>query len=104
MYAIFEDGGKQYKVSEGDIVLLERKDLAEGQQEVTFDRVLMLGEGSDAKIGTPWVDGATITAKVHSEVKMPKIQGIKFLRRKGHSKKWGHRQKALRVEITKIAG
>ena len=102
MYAIFEDGGKQYKVSQGDKLLVERKDLAEDQSEVTFDRVLMIGEGESARIGTPWVDGASVRAKVVNELKLPKVVGIKYRRRKGYMKKWGHRQRALLVEIDAI--
>jgi large subunit ribosomal protein L21 len=102
VYAIFEDGGKQYKVSEGDALLIERRDLEEGQAEVVFDRVLMVGEGESARIGTPWVDGATVTARVVTETKLPKIDGVKFKRRKGYLKRWGHRQKALHVEISTI--
>ena len=102
MYAIFEDGGKQYKVSAGDAVLIERRDLDEEQSEVVFDQVLMVGAGEDVKIGTPWVAGATVTAEVVSELKMPKIDGVKFKRRKGYMKRWGHRQKMLRVEIAAI--
>ncbi len=104
MYAIFEDGGKQYKVSEGDLLLVERKDLDEGQTEITFDKVLMLGEGTDARIGTPWVDGAAVTGQVLDEMKMPKIHGVKFIRRKGHLKRWGHRQRMMKVQIAKISG
>ncbi|MCK4341509.1 MAG: 50S ribosomal protein L21 [Phycisphaerae bacterium] len=102
MYAIFEDGGKQYKVSTGDKLLIEKKDLEEGQTELTFDKVLMVGEGEDAQIGTPWVAGATVTAKLVEQLKMPKIDGIKFRRRKGYMKRWGHRQKMLKVEIDTI--
>ena len=104
MYAIFEDGGKQYKVSEGDKLLLERKDLEEGQSEVTFDKVLMVGEGESAQIGTPWITGASVSAKIVRELKLPKVVGVKFRRRKGYMKKWGHRQKALMVEISAISG
>ncbi len=103
MYAIFEDGGKQYKVSEGDALLIERRDLAENQSEIVFDRVLMVGEGSAARIGTPWVDGATITAKVAGELKLPKVVGVKKRRRKGYVKHWGHRQKMLKVQISAIS-
>ncbi|MFH1747910.1 MAG: 50S ribosomal protein L21 [Planctomycetota bacterium] len=102
MYAIFEDGGKQYKVNSGDKLLIERKDLDEGQSELTFEKVLMVGEGADVRIGTPWVDGATVSAKVLEEIKLPKVIGIKFRRRKGSRSKWGHRQKALKVEIGAI--
>ena len=102
MYAIFEDGGKQYKVSEGDKLLIERKDLDQDQTDLTFDKVLMVGEGESAQIGTPWVDGASVSAKVLEEKKLPKVIGIKFRRRKGSMTKWGHRQRALLVEINAI--
>jgi large subunit ribosomal protein L21 len=102
VYAIFEDGGKQYKVSAGDKVLIELKELSEGQAEITFDKVLMLGEGADARIGTPWVEGATVTAKVLEQLKTPKVEGVKFRRRKGYNKHWGHRQNMLRIEIAAI--
>ena len=69
MYAIIEDGGKQYKVSEGDALLIERRDLDEGQTELTFDKVLMVGDGAESRIGTPWVNGATVTAKVMQALK-----------------------------------
>ena len=62
MYAIFEDGGKQYKVSQGDNLLIELHDLPEGSADITFDKVLMVGEGESARIGTPWVAGASVTA------------------------------------------
>ena len=102
MYAIFEDGGKQYKVSEGDALLIERRDLVEGQTEITFDKVLMVGEGEQARIGMPWVEGASVTAKVTEELKTPKVVGIKFKRRKGYMRKFGHRQQVLKVAIEKI--
>jgi large subunit ribosomal protein L21 len=103
VYAIFEDGGKQYKVSTGDNLLVEIRDLTEGQEEITFDQVMMVGEGNSAKIGTPWVAGASVSAKLVKELKMPKVEGIVFKRRKGHRRKWGHRQQMLRVEITGIS-
>ncbi|MFQ5806256.1 MAG: 50S ribosomal protein L21 [Phycisphaerae bacterium] len=102
MYAIFEDGGKQYKVSEGDALLIERRDLDEGQTEITFDKVLMVGEGEDARIGTPWLQGASVTAKLVEELKTPKVVGVKLKRRKGYMKKFGHRQRMLKVAIDKI--
>lgn len=104
MYAIFEDGGKQYKVSEGDLLLIERRDLPEGTKDITFDRVLMVGQGADAKIGTPWVEGATIKAELQQELQMPKVVGVHFRRRKGFKKKFGHRQTMLRVKISGIQG
>ncbi len=103
MYAIFEDGGKQYKVSEGDALLIERRDLVEGQNEIVFDKVLMLGEGDDAVIGTPWVEGASVTAKVCGELKMPKVMTVKFKRRKGYHRHLGHRQPYTEVRISGLA-
>lgn len=102
MYAIFEDGGKQYKVSEGDALLIERRDLADGQTEVTFDKVLMVGEGENARIGAPWINGVTVTAKVTEELRLPKVTILKFRRRKGYLKRQGHRQSAMKVTIEKI--
>lgn len=102
MYAIFEDGGKQYKVSQGDNLLIELQDLAEGQSEITFDKVLMVGAGANARIGTPWVSGARVEAKVLEALKTDKVTGIKFRRRKGYKKKWGHRQNMLKVQIAAI--
>lgn len=102
MYAIFENGGKQYKVSPGDRVLLELQDRPADQSEMLFDKVLMVGEGESARIGTPWVAGATVAGRVLEELKLPKVTGVKFRRRKGYMKRWGHRQRALRVEISAI--
>lgn len=103
MYAIFEDGGKQYKVSEGDALLVELKDLQEGQSEVTFDKVLMVGEGAAAKIGQPYVAGASVLAKIEEDdLQLPKVRGVKFNRRKGYYKRWGHRQRAMKVRISAI--
>lgn len=104
MYAIIEDSGKQFKVSEGDHLLVDVRDLAEGQSELTFDKVLMLGEGAGSKLGTPYVTGASVGAKIVSAIKMPRVTGIKFRRRKGYRNKFGHRQPMLRVEITSING
>lgn len=104
MYAIIEDSGKQFKVSQGDHLLVDVRDLAEGQSELTFDKVLMVGEGAGSKIGAPYVSGATVAAKIVAAIKTPRVTGIKFNRRKGYRNKWGHRQPMLRVEITSING
>ena len=102
MFAIFEDGGKQYKVEQGDALLIERRESAEPGGEIVFDKVLMVGQGEESTIGTPWVDGATVTARITDEIKTPKVMTIKFKRRKGYVLKQGHRQKMLRVEIGAI--
>jgi len=102
MYAVFEDGGKQYRVQQGDTLLVERRDLDEGQTTLTFDRVLLVGGGKKTRIGTPLVEGASVSAAVLEEVKTPKVVGIKFKRRKGYKRKFGHRQRMLRVRIETI--
>ncbi len=104
MYAIFEDGGRQYKVSAGDKVYVDVRDLPEGQETIEFDRVLALGEGEAARIGQPFVDGARVVAKVDGELKGPKTTGIKYRRRKRYRRKFGHRQNHLQVTISDIIG
>lgn len=104
MYAIFEDGGRQYKVSEGDTLLVDLREVSDGRTEIVFDKVMLVGEGADARIGTPWVAGASVTATIVNEAqKMPKVTGIKFNRRKGYKKKWGHRQRMMNVVISRIS-
>jgi large subunit ribosomal protein L21 len=103
MYAIIQDGGKQYKVSEGDVIDVERRDLPKGTTEVQFDQVLLTSdEDGDVKIGTPVVPGARVTAAVEAEVKGQKIDIVTWRRRKSSMTRKGHRQKYLRVKITGI--
>ena len=104
MYAIIEDSGTQVKVAPGDVVELDLRDLSEGQDEVTFDRVLAVGGDGPARLGTPYVDGATVTAKVLGEVQGEKLAIQKFKRRKGYKRRTGHRQRYLRVEVAAING
>ncbi|MCH5211512.1 MAG: 50S ribosomal protein L21 [Oscillospiraceae bacterium] len=101
MYAIIETGGKQYKVAEGDVVFIEKLDVNEGDT-VTFDKVLMAGEGADVKVGTPVVAGATVTAKVLKNGKAKKVLVFKMKRKKNERKKRGHRQPFTKVEITAV--
>ena len=101
MYAIIETGGKQYKVSEGDVVFIEKLDVEEGA-EVTFDKVLMAGEGDAVKVGTPVVEGATVTAKAVKNGKAKKVVVFKMKRKKNERKKKGHRQPYTKVEITAV--
>ena len=101
MYAIIEEGGKQYKVTSGDRIRIDRA-IGEGEKTVTFENVLLVaGEGSP-KIGTPGVGGATVTADVLGPVRGPKIVTQKYKRRKGYSRKIGHRQEYTEVRITGI--
>ena len=103
MYAIIETGGKQYKVSEGDFVFVEKLDVEAGA-EVSFDKVLLVGEGNDVKVGAPVVDGATVSGKVIKNDKAKKVVVYKYKPKKGYHKKHGHRQPYSKVEISKING
>ncbi len=101
MYAIIQDGGRQFKVSSGDRLLIDRECTPE-QKTVTFDQVLLVGGEGAAKVGQPLVAGATVTADVVGPKKGPKIDTYKYKRRKGYHKKIGHRQKYTEVTITAI--
>jgi len=101
MYAIIEDQGRQYTVRAGDVIRIDRKDANEKEQ-VTFDRVLLVRSDDDARVGTPTVDGAKVTATVLGEVKGAKIVVRKFKRRKNYRRKQGHRQRYTQVRIDSI--
>lgn len=100
MYAIIETGGKQVKVEEGQQIFIEKLG-AEAGETVTFDRVLMVG-GNDVKVGSPLVDGASVTAKVDKNGRGKKITVFKFKKRKNYRRKQGHRQAYTKVVIDKI--
>jgi large subunit ribosomal protein L21 len=101
MYAIIEDSGKQFKVTSGDRIRIDRN-VGEDVKNITFDKVLLVaGEGSP-KIGAPLVSGASVSADVIGAAKGPKIDIQKYKRRKGYHKKIGHRQPYLEVRITGI--
>jgi len=104
VYAIFEDSGQQYKVSPGDKIYVDIRDLAEGQETIEFARVLAIGEGADARFGQPVVEGARVIGQIDGELKGRKVIGIKFRRRKDSRTKFGHRQKHLQVTISDIVG
>ena len=103
MYAVIVSGGKQHRVEEGEVLRLEKIEVATGES-VDFDRVLMVANGDDVKIGTPVVEGAKVTAEVLSHGRDDKVTIIKFRRRKHHMKRQGHRQWYTEVKITGIAG
>lgn len=103
MYAIIKTGGKQYKVSEGDSIYVEKLGLA-SDETVTFDEVIAIGEGDSLKVGTPLVEGASVTAKVVKEGKAKKVIVFKYKPKKGYSKKQGHRQPYTKVVVEKING
>lgn len=102
MYAVIESGGKQHRVVEGEILKLEKLEAATGEK-VSFDKVLMVGEGESVKIGAPYVEGSTVTAEVVSQGRAQKVTILKFRRRKHHLKHQGHRQWFTEVKITGIS-
>lgn len=103
VYAIINDGAHQYRVEEGQILDVQRKDLPEDAETIEFDRVLFVGDLEDgSKLGQPVVEGAKVTAQILGEIKGEKIIIQKFRRRKGYALKKGHRQRHLRVKVQKI--
>ncbi|MCR5705146.1 MAG: 50S ribosomal protein L21 [Eubacterium sp.] len=100
MYAIIATGGKQYKVSEGDVIRVEKLG-AEADTKFTFDQVLFVG-GDAAKVGNPTVAGASVEATVVGDGKAKKITVYKYKRKTGYHKKNGHRQQYTEVKIDKI--
>ncbi len=101
MYAVIETGGKQYRVQEGDILKVEKLDVEEGEKAV-FDKVLVIGEGEDIQVGTPYVDGAVVEGSVLEQGKAKKIIVFKYKAKKNYRKKQGHRQPFTRIKIEKI--
>ena len=101
MYAIIETGGKQYKVQEGDTVYVELLK-AEADDEITLDSVVALGTDDGIKVGAPYVDGASVTAKVVKNGKAKKITVMTYKPKKNEKRKLGHRQPYTKIEITAI--
>ncbi len=103
MYAVFRSGGKQYRASKGEVLRLEKLDAEEGAS-VKFDEVLLVGEGSNLKVGSPLVSGSSVSAKVLKQGKSDKVSVVKFKRRKNYLRQHTHRQYFTEVEITAITG
>ena len=102
MKAVIVTGGKQYTVSEGDVLFVEKLN-ADAESTVKFDQVLAVLDGENSKIGAPVVEGASVEAKVVKNGKAKKIIVFKYKAKKNEKKKQGHRQPYTKVEITKIA-
>ena len=103
MYAIIEDSGQQFRVGEGDVLDVDVRELPEDASEVEFGRVLLVSGEKGVKVGTPLLDGAKVLGEIlDSEAKGPKLYVHRWRRRKASRRKKGHRQKHLRVRITKI--
>ena len=101
MYAVVQTGGKQYRVSEGATLKVEKINAEEGAS-IDLDKVLMVADGDDVTVGAPYVEGGSVTATVKSHGKGKKVHIIKFKRRKHHMKRQGHRQQYTELEITGI--
>lgn len=102
MYAIIEDSGRQFKVSEGERIDVEIRDGAKAGDALVFDKVLFLG-GEKAVVGAPYVVNAKVKGQIESEFKAKKVVSYKYQRREPYHRKVGHRQQQLRVRITEIA-
>ena len=103
MYAVIETGGKQYKVKEGDIVLVEKIDLQEGEK-VEYEKVLFIAKDDDSVIGNPYISDAKVEGTVLEQGKGKKIIVFKYKPKKNYRKKQGHRQPYTKVKVEKIVG
>ena len=101
MYAVIKTGGKQYRVQQGDVIFVEKLN-AQADEAVTFEEVLLAGDGEQSKIGAPVVAGAKVEGKVLAQVKSKKVVVYKYKAKKGERKKQGHRQPYTKVEIVAI--
>ena len=102
MYAILQDGTKQYQVSQGDVIDVETRTIPEGQNTIEFDRVLLVKDEQGTHVGTPVLPGAKIIARINGPIKGNKLKMLKYRRRKNSSTHKGHRQNYLRVTIADI--
>jgi large subunit ribosomal protein L21 len=102
MYAVFRSGGKQYRAAQGDVLRLEKIEADEGAS-VDFDDVLLIGDGSDIKVGNPVISGSSVSAKVIRQGKSRKVPVVKFKRRQNYLRQGTHRQFFTEVEITGIS-
>lgn len=103
MYAIIETGGKQYRVQEGDVIRVEKLNIADGEK-VNFDKVLLVAEEGKLNVGKPYVDGAAVEGQIEGQGKAKKILIFKYKAKKDYRKKQGHRQPYTQVKIEKIVG
>jgi large subunit ribosomal protein L21 len=102
MYAVFRTGGKQYRAVKGDVLRLEKIEADEGAK-IEFDQVLLVGEGSDVKVGSPLLSGSSVSGRVLRQGKTRKVPVVKFKRRKNYLRQGSHRQFFTEVEITAIS-
>lgn len=103
MYAIIETGGKQYRVQEGDVLRVEKLEIADGET-IKFDKILLVAEEGKLNVGKPYVDGAVVEAVVEKQGKAKKIIIFKYKAKKDYRKKQGHRQPFTQLKIERIVG
>ncbi len=103
MFAVINTGGKQYRVSEGTVLRIEKL-TADAGSTVEFDQVLLVGQGDQVKVGKPFLGGAKVTATVQSHGKGDKVSIVKFRRRKHYLRQKGHRQPYTEIKVTGIVG
>jgi len=101
MYAVIATGGKQYRVTEGETLKVEKIAGEEGS-EIELDQVLMVADGDNVQVGTPTLEKGSVTATIKSHGRGKKVEIVKFRRRKHHRKQMGHRQSYTEIEVTKI--
>ena len=103
-FAIIETGGKQYRVSEGDVITIEKlpEDYNQGDK-IVFDKVLMTDDGKSAQIGTPYLAGANVTTELVDQGRAKKVTVIRYKAKSRYFKKKGHRQPFMKVKVTKLA-
>ncbi len=103
MFAVIETGAKQYLIKTGDVVKIEKLD-AEAGKEVVFDRVLLTAseDGTDVKIGTPYLSGVSITATVESQIRTKKVVIVKFKNKVRYRRSQGHKQKMTKVKVKAV--
>ncbi len=101
-FAVIETGGKQYQVKSGDVITIEKLDGFKEGDKVTFDKVLLVDDGSNTTIGTPYISGAKVFATYKETGRAPKVTVIKYKQKSRYMKKNGHRQPFSKVEIGKI--
>lgn len=101
MYAVIETGGKQYRVQEQDTFRVEKLPVEPGE-EVTIDKVLLIGGEGEPQVGTPYLEGASVIGRVLRQGKGRKIKGFTYKRRKRVQKRWGHRQRFTELQVERI--
>ncbi|MGN0711307.1 MAG: 50S ribosomal protein L21 [Anaerovoracaceae bacterium] len=102
MYAVVETGGKQYRVQEGDVIAVEKLDVAVGEK-ITFDKVLLISDGEKVKVGAPYVESCNVAGTVVEHGKAKKVIIFKYKAKKDYRKKQGHRQPYTMIKIEKVS-